>query len=377
MRRTDSIRAVVNGDERFHVKACRAEDLLDSLPDSCVSLIVTDPPYFKVKADEWDRAWKKPEEFLRWIGGIFDRFRRVLAPNGSMYVFASPQMAWNVEGEVRQRFDVLNAVTWGKAAGWSEKARKEDLRCFFGNSERVIFAEHVGADSSHLDAHGYDAECGRLREEIFRPLRQWMLTALTTGPGSRRLLNEAIGSSSSGGGMASHYFGETGQFELPTRTVYDRISDMWPRAFDRCYADVRSEYNRLHEEFEARCAEVEHIRRPFTVSSSVPYTDVWTYPTVQSYDGKHGCEKPWQMGLDIVNASSRPDDLVLDCFAGSGCFPAAAVALGRRAIACDMSAEWADVTRDRCRRAIDNPDSASTNRRAAIDQRVAADRIAS
>jgi adenine-specific DNA-methyltransferase len=190
-----------------------------------------------------------------------------------------------------------------------------------------------------------------------------MLSAMSSAGATKRDVNIVLGSSPSGGGMASHYFGETGQFEIPTREMYNKLRARWPHAFDRDYDDLRFEYDYRYREFEAARDE---IRRPFAVSKNVPYTDVWTYPTVPTYAGKHSCEKPWQMGLDIVRASSRPGDLVLDCFSGSGCFPAAAVALGRRAIACDMNPEWANVTRERCQRALDNADAASSNRSAPV-----------
>lgn len=165
--------------------------------------------------------------------------------------------------------------------------------------------------------------------------------------------------------MSSHWF--TGsQWAMPTRDGYEWLRAVLSRGAAVClredYDDLRARYRLLRGEFDALCKEHEHLRRPFDVSSEVPFTDLWTYPTVPTYAGKHSCEKPWQMGLDIVRASSRPGDLVLDCFAGSGCFPAAAVALGRRAIACDMSQEWANVTRERCQRALENPEAASSNR---------------
>jgi len=42
------------------------------------------------------------------------------------------------------------------------------------------------------------------------------------------------------------------------------------------------------------------------------YTDVWTHKPVQSYPGKHLCEKPADMLEQIINASSRPGDVVAD-----------------------------------------------------------------
>ena len=66
-----------------------ALDLLRSLPDASVQLVATDPPYFGVKDAAWDNAWPNTAAFLAWIGSLCDEFRRVLAPNGSLYLFAS------------------------------------------------------------------------------------------------------------------------------------------------------------------------------------------------------------------------------------------------------------------------------------------------
>ncbi|MBJ2526645.1 site-specific DNA-methyltransferase, partial [Salmonella enterica subsp. enterica serovar Albany] len=79
--------------------------------------------------------------------------------------------------------------------------------------------------------------------------------------------------------------------------------------------------------------------RYFSVSVSVPYTDVWTHKPVQFYPGKHPCEKPTDMLRQIINASSRPGDLVADFFMGSGSTIKAAMALGRRALGVELESE--------------------------------------
>ncbi|MEH6180499.1 site-specific DNA-methyltransferase, partial [Salmonella enterica subsp. enterica serovar Typhimurium] len=70
-----------------------------------------------------------------------------------------------------------------------------------------------------------------------------------------------------------------------------------------------------------------------------PYTDVWTHKPVQFYPGKHPCEKPTDMLRQIINASSRPGDLVADFFMGSGSTIKAAMALGRRALGVELESE--------------------------------------
>ena len=42
--------------------------VMPTLPDNGVNLICTDPPYFRVKNEPWDRQWDSPEGFLEWFG---------------------------------------------------------------------------------------------------------------------------------------------------------------------------------------------------------------------------------------------------------------------------------------------------------------------
>ena len=56
-----------------------------------------------------------------------EQWQRVLRPNGSLYTFASPQMGARVEVLLRERFNVLNNITWRKEEGRHKAACKEEL----------------------------------------------------------------------------------------------------------------------------------------------------------------------------------------------------------------------------------------------------------
>jgi site-specific DNA-methyltransferase (adenine-specific) len=58
--------------------------------------------------------------------------------------------------------------------------------------------------------------------------------------------------------------------------------------------------------------------------------------------GGHPNHKPFTVLEALVRQWSRPGDLVLDPFAGSGSIPAAALRLGRRAACSEIEQEWAD-----------------------------------
>lgn len=310
--------------------------MLASMDDSSIDLIVTDPPYFKVKADWWDRQWEKPEEFLAWMGTLCEEWQRVLKPNGSLYVFASPQMAWGVEGEIRKRFNVLTNIRWIKADGWANRQCKEELRAPFPASETIIFAEHFGADNIAKGEAGYGAKCDELRGFVFEPLRAYLAGERDrAGWTTRRVAEEYQKKTGSRTvtGMAGHWF-ERVQWTLPTAENYAWLRELFAGDF------LRREYEDLRREYEDLRREYEELRRPFIVTANVPYTDVWDFPTVGAYEGKHPCEKPLAMMEHIITASSKPGALVLDCFAGSGVVGEAARNFGRRAILCEVDQRW-------------------------------------
>jgi site-specific DNA-methyltransferase (adenine-specific) len=83
------------------------------------------------------------------------------------------------------------------------------------------------------------------------------------------------------------------------------------------------------------------------VTADVPYTDVWTFPTVQAYKGKHVCEKPLAMMEHIIAASTKPGAVVLDCFAGSGTTGVACARLGRDFIGIELEPEYVAIAERR------------------------------
>jgi adenine-specific DNA-methyltransferase len=79
--------------------------------------------------------------------------------------------------------------------------------------------------------------------------------------------------------------------------------------------------------------------------------NIWTdIPPVNSQaleDTRYPTQKPEALLERIIKASSRADDLVLDCFCGSGTSAAVSEKLGRRWIACDLGRFAIHVTRKR------------------------------
>jgi len=308
------------------------------MPSASVDLIATDPPYFKVKPHGWDRQWDKASGFLEWCSEVLAEMERILKPNGSLYWFASPQMTWAVEGRIRERFQVLNNIRWAKPSGRSNGACKQILRSYFPEYETAIFAEQRGSDSMARGEAGYVTACDELRGFVFEPLRAYLAGEWERAGLTSRDANEVTSSC-----MAGHWFTRS-QWTLPTA---DKYALLQARANVNGGEFLRREYEDLRREYEDLRREYEDLRRPFCVTAEVAYTDTWTFPTVQSYAGKHPCEKPLALMEQIVSASSRPGAVVFDPFMGSGTTGVAAVRLGRDFIGCDLGGEWVSVARRR------------------------------
>ena len=315
-------------------------EVLRGMPDASVDAVATDPPYFRVKSEAWDRQWGHDGAYLDWLSSIIDEWWRVLRSNGSVYCFASPQMAARVEVRIGQRFNVLNTITWQKPP-YSTKAEmfdKSTMRGFFPASERIIFAEHYGADNIAKGEAGYAAKCDEVRGFVFEPLRAYLDGERQRAGVSKEDINEALGFRRLGGMAGRHYFSQS-QWQLPTAEHYQKMRE--------AMANLNHGGEYLRRDYEDLRRDYEDLRRPFSVTADVPYTDVWTFKTVTAYPGKHPCEKPLPLMEHIVKASSRPGAVVLDCFCGSGSTGVAARRLGRDFIGIEIDAKWAARARER------------------------------
>jgi len=330
--------------------------VLPTLEESSVNLCVDDPPYFKVKDEPWDRQWDKPDGFLAWIGQLCAQRQRVLTPNGSVYTFAAPRMAWRVTAEVARYFNVLNEVVWVKGDmngnGQHSKMDKDTLRAFFPQTERIIFAEHHGAEGYAKGEAGYGLACDRLRGFLFEPIRAYLDGERRRAGLTQNQVNEICGTASMAG---RHYFSQS-QWCMPTPEHYATMQAGFNRLGASPNGDgeyLRRDYEYLRRDYEYLRRDYEDLRRPFNASPDVPYTDVWEFETVYPYPGKHPAEKPVALLEHIISASSRPGDVVLDCCAGHGTTAIAARNLGRRVILVEQSELWCRKIVQRLARSMD------------------------
>jgi len=315
-----------------------------TLPDNSIDLIATDPPYFKVKPNGWDNQWRGDDDYLLWLDMFLAEFWRVLKPAGSIYLFCGHRLASDIELLMRKRFNVLNHIIWAKPSGRWKGCHKESLRSYFPSTERILFAEHY---QGPYKPNAYAAKCSDGKQQILLPLIDYFRSARNALGVSAKEIREATGKQ-----MASHWFSES-QWQLPSEEDYQKLQALFQRiavekgiatGLPQSHYALSQQYASLSRQYSELIAEYQYLRRQFSVSSAVPYTDVWSYSPVQFYPGKHPCEKPAEMMDHIINASSKPGDLVADFFMGSGATIKAAIRLQRRALGVELEKARFDQT---------------------------------
>lgn len=290
-------------------------DIIKLIPSHSVSLILTDPPYHSTKKENIinDTAFESDDAFLNWMNKFFYEWKRILRPNGSIFVFCSSNMSAKLEVLMNNEFNVLSHIVWTKPNdpgfdGWKGKMRKESLRQWYPHSERILFAE--------------PALEGNLKRSWFGHfLRKQRLAAGLSG----HLLTELTGAFGkvNHGGAVSNW--ETGR-NIPSREQYIKIC----QAIE---ATGKVDSMPIYED----------VIRPFDVNSEIEFTDVWNFNSVRPYSGKHPAEKPLDMLEHCILSTTFENDIVLDCFSGSGSTAISALNLNRKSISFEIDPYWTNI----------------------------------
>lgn len=282
-------------------------DSLDLLPslDIEADVLLTDPPYFKVRQEEWDNQWDKASEFLGWMGDLLDLTKPLLAAQASVWVFASPAMTSSVERLIGERFRVVNSIRWVKQGSMAHRQSLATKRSFTSFWEGIVLAEQDERIGDYL------------RDERIR-------AGMSTND-----VEVALGyveKNNPTRGTRLYYRWEMHQ-SLPSEADYARLRDvLGPGFLARTY---------------------ESIVRNFFINDRKLAGDIWDFASTPSVVGRHPCEKPLPLMRHMIETSSRPGELILDPFAGSGSTLVAAAQEGRRAVGIEKDERWCEHAANR------------------------------
>lgn len=264
---------------------------------------------------------------------FFEESARVLKDNGVLYMWHNDmtQIA-EIIHDVHEngQFRLISFCIWDKGKSYRAQAwlnRKQgQLRQWFNRCEYCLHFFKVGVDTWAIHT---DTDRINSNRSCYRPLKDWYKAEKERLGLTDKDVDVAYTSvTGKKPYMLRHYFRDH-QFELPTRAVWEAVYE--PLGFGKEYEKLRQEYEELRH----------------THVNDAMHCNVWTRAAIPSQKRFHTCEKPVDILSRIIRTSSRPGDIVLDTFMGSGSTGVACVQEGRRFIGIEREDKYFETAKRR------------------------------
>ena len=305
----------------------------NTLPDKCANLIIADPPYYKVKG-VFDFVWKTFDDYLADVEKWAIECKRLLADNGTLLWYGNAKNIAYAQIIFDKRFNLINNLVWNKGS-FMGLEESEGLRSFAPCTERILMY------SNEVDKTGLEEI--QNNQTLYKPIRDYFLEQKKNCSYTFKQINEeCFNSASNGGGMASNILTSYKDgWTFPTQEKYEALQKIG--LCPKPYEELKAEYEELK-------AEYEELRRPFNnrfnLQEVLNFSNEAT-KTGAKYD--HDTVKPETLTRALILTCSRPNDLVLVPFAGSGTECAMSVKENRKFWACDIEKKYVEMSNDRCR----------------------------
>ena len=255
---------------------------LDNVTDKTVQSIIIDPPY-NIKKDTWDDI----ENYEEWILGVIDKLLTKLKDNGSFFMFHNdmPTIA-KLMVEIEKRFPKLKfrqMIVWNKRF---EKSSKKGFLDGFIVREQL---HNWNKMAEYILFYTFDNTFKLKKKRV-----ELQIKALDI---SKEILSK-------NGKLTGWYSNiETGK-NMPTRETIIPINKYLGLTFE----DIVPKYNNLKKDH-----------------------SVWDYDMAKR-SPIHLTPKPIDLLKNIILHTTDEDDIILDCFAGTGTLGIAGRETGRNCI---------------------------------------------
>jgi site-specific DNA-methyltransferase (adenine-specific) len=285
----------------------------NQLPDKSVQLIIADPPYYKVKGD-FDFVWKTFDDYLQDVERWAIECKRVLADNGTLYWYGDAKNIAYSQIIFDKHFNLLNSLVWENTNDHKQQIRfNTDLRTFAPLTERCLVYGSQSMCTTGLKE--VEMEYVAPRNPFALELKK---ARLQKGVSINQVAEygKFYGNVNHGGAVTNWERG----YNIPS-------SEQWKILCENLPIE-RTEYEHLRTEYE-------HLRRYF--NNERFYGDVIRIPNYETGSHEHDTPKPEKLTREIILISSRPNDLILVPFAGSGTECAMAIKENRNFIGFEIN----------------------------------------
>jgi len=297
----------------------------NQLPDKSVQLIIADPPYFEVKGD-FDFIWKSFDDYLIDVEKWAIECKRLLADNGTLFWYGHAKKIAYAQIIFDKHFTLINNLVWNKGS-FMGLEESEGLRSFAPCTERILM--YSAGDDYH----------DNVRLSI-KYIQDYLATITTRNELAEILLQ--IGNCRNAESAKQNANNILSQKSAKPQMITEYQYNLIPKKNKKEYETLRQEY--------------ETLRRPF--NNYLKLQEVINYGNEASKTGAkyaHDTCKPETLTRALILTCSRPNDLVLVPFAGSGTECAMSIKEKRNFIGFDTDKKYVDMSNKRAKKIINSP----------------------
>ncbi len=271
-------------------------DLLVTIPDNSVNLILTDPPY---NINHNGLKWDKIDKYIDFMVNVFKQSYRVLKKNGSLYFFHNDfkqmtELQNAIEKETNFKFNRIITITKDCYIPKLYKNSKSWINC----CEYVLV--YIKEDMIEQKQIEYFIKLhkaiGKTKAQIKRDIP-----------------------------LSDHAFRiSKNNFSLPTEETYNKIIQLYNLKDCKTLEELRT---------------FKDLNYVYNGKSQPNYLH---YNFKKNKQTSHPCEKPQELLLNLISTASHEGDTILDMFMGCGSTGIACKKLNRKFIGMELNKEYYD-----------------------------------
>ena len=298
--------------------------LNNTLKDNIASVIIADPPYYRVKGD-FDYIYKNFEEYLSYVRKWAIECKRLLKPNGTLFWYGHSKNIAYSQIILDKYFYLESNIAIEMTRGLIRKNYKT-MNKFAPCSERVLMY------SNNFDIKPNKAT--NIHKKHFQSVIDMIQETTSHDDFYRAILETNITKNkNSAKSLASYKSGtHKTRFDFLNEKLYNHINN-----FNYSYNELKYVYDKIKEEKLRYFNNVNKLTDVFRFKENTHELSSTSHPT----------QKPIELTNIWLESCSRENDLIIIPFAGSGTEMLCCKQLNRNVIGYEIDKEYIEIIETR------------------------------
>lgn len=298
------------------IHCCDNLEGMKSVQPQSVDLIISDPPYYKIKG-EFDFVFSDFTEYLSMIEEQAKAYKRLLKDNGTILIYGHALKIAYIQIVFDKYFKLENHIVWHKIDCQNNRQDFTAARRFAPVKEHLLmYSNFANVENPNVFYEGFEPIRQYLRNEVKR-------VGVKTIAQHLNVTTRAIG----------HWTSKC-QWTFPSDANIEKCRELGMFQTEEVgYDKIKAEYLQKRRYF----------------NNERQLSDVMRF-SQQSHITKrheHETKKPENLTTALLLSCSRPNDLVLVPFAGSGTECAIAARHNRKFIGFEIEERYATAANKR------------------------------